>query len=237
MLEIRRLSAKYGAIQALDNVSLTVPAGSIVSLLGANGAGKTTLLGSIMGLVKQTTGQILFGGQDLRGATTEHVVSSGIALVPEGRQVFGELTVAENLRMGAYLRRGGSLDSELADIYRLFPRLDERRRQHAGTLSGGEQQMVAIGRALMSRPKLLLLDEPSLGLAPILVSETMRLIQKINELGVTILLVEQNARQALAISHHGFVIEKGVVKMAGPARDLLDDPDVVAAYLGGAATA
>lgn len=232
MLDIQNLTAKYGAIQALDGVSLKVPQGSIVSLLGANGAGKTTLLLTIMGLVQQISGLIIYSGINIIGMPTERVVSGGIALVPEGRQVFAELTVVENLKMGAYTRRDNEISRDLERVYDLFPRLKERVSQRAGTLSGGEQQMLAIGRALMSRPKLLLLDEPSLGMAPVLVNELMHLIKSINSSGVTVLLVEQNARQALRISHYGYVLEKGRIRIHGQAPNLLVDPHVVSAYLG-----
>lgn len=233
MLELRGLHARYGAIRALESISLAVPVGAIVSLLGANGAGKTTLLAAIMGLISDIDGAIVFDGRDITGYPTDDVVRAGIALAPEGRQVFADLCVEDNLRMGAYLRRDRDIDADFTEIYGLFPRLRERRRQSAGTLSGGEQQMVALGRAMMSRPKLLLLDEPSLGLAPRLVTEMMRLIREINRRGVTILLVEQNARQALRISTTGHVIEKGRLRMSGPAKELIDDPHVVSTYLGG----
>lgn len=235
MLEITGLKASYGAITALAGVDLTVRAGSVVSLLGANGAGKTTLLEAIMGGRHMTiNGSIRFEGEELIGRAAERIVATGIALVPEGRQLFSELTTDENLRMGAYLRRDADgIARDLAMVRELFPQLAERRRQIAATLSGGEQQMVAIGRGLMSSPKLLLLDEPSLGLAPMLVTEIMNLIQRINERGVTILLVEQNARQALRISVHAYVIERGQVVLSGPATELARDPHVVSAYLGG----
>lgn len=235
MLELRDLTVRYGAAIALRQVSLSVRAGSVVAILGANGAGKSTLLNAIIGSqVMRAEGSIRLDGTELRGRTTAQVVSSGVALVPEGRQLFGDLTVDENLRMGAYLRRDKqAVAAEVEAIRDLFPRLAERRHQRASTLSGGEQQMVAIGRALMSRPRLLLLDEPSLGLAPVLVSEIMRLIRRINERGVTVLLVEQNARQALSIAREAYVIETGRVVMSGPARQLASDPHVVSAYLGG----
>ncbi|MBR1231616.1 ABC transporter ATP-binding protein [Bradyrhizobium sp. AUGA SZCCT0182] len=233
MLEVSGLDANYGAISALRQVTLQVPAASIVALVGANGAGKTTLLDAVAGGGKAITrGTISFNGKSIRGLPAREIVGSGIALVPEGRQLFGELTVDENLRMGAYSRRDrAGVANDYDAVRTLFPRLVERRRQLAATLSGGEQQMVALARALMSAPKLLLLDEPSLGLAPILVNEVMTLIRRINERGVAVLLVEQNVRQALAIASKAYVLERGVVTLSGPASDLARDARVFAAYL------
>jgi branched-chain amino acid transport system ATP-binding protein len=234
MLEIRGVSAHYGPVSALNGVSLSIPSGEIISLLGANGAGKSTLLGALMGIVPRVTGSVIFGGQDITNAPTERIVKSGMVLVPEGRQLFGDLTVDENLWMGAYLRDNRTeIVEDLERVRQLFPRLAERRHQLAGSLSGGEQQMLAIGRGYMSRPKIMLLDEPSLGLAPVLVVQIMQLITDINRRGVTILLVEQNARQALRISRFAYVIEKGRVVTSGPAADLVKDRHVVSAYLGG----
>ncbi|MFZ5792138.1 MAG: ABC transporter ATP-binding protein [Pseudomonadota bacterium] len=236
MLHVDQLSARYGGISALVDVSLDVHEGTIACLLGANGAGKSTLLNAIMGRVPAVTGRVIFEGIDILGRPTEAIVAGGIALVPEGRQLFGDLTVEDNLYMGAYARGGPETD-DLDEIYALFPRLRERRLQLAKTLSGGEQQMVAIGRALMSRPRLMLLDEPSLGLAPILVREVMRLVTTINRQGITILLVEQNARQALRIARDAFVLEKGRMVMSGPADELAEDPRITNAYLGAEAPA
>ena len=234
MLEIRTLSASYGAIAALSGVDLSVPEGAVVALLGANGAGKTTLMRAITGDLRlKTSGSIRFRGVELLGSRTESTVRAGIALVPEGRKLFPELTVDENLAMGAYLRRDKAGIAEDYDAVRtLFPRLSERGNQLAATLSGGEQQMVAIGRGLMSRPKLLLLDEPSLGLSPVLVEEIIAMIARINERGVTILLVEQNARQALSVSTHAHVLEKGRIVASGPAGEIARDPKVFDAYFG-----
>jgi branched-chain amino acid transport system ATP-binding protein len=234
MLEISNLSARYGGISALNNVSLSVKQGQIVSLLGANGAGKSTLLGAITSSIPaKVAGTIRFEGHDIAGRGTEQIVGSGIALVPEGRQLFGQLSVEENIRMGAYLRRDKqNLAKDFDFVGELFPRLVERRKQVAATLSGGEQQMVAIGRALMSRPRLLLMDEPSLGLAPLMVTTIIKLIQQINQTGVTVLLVEQNARQALKISETAYVLEKGRIVISGNARELANDPHVASAYLG-----
>lgn len=234
MLEITGLSSRYDAITALSTVDLSIQRGQIVSLLGANGAGKSTLLGAITASISaEVSGSIRFEGQEIVGKRTEQIVASGIALVPEGRQLFGQLTVEENVRMGAYLQHDKrNMVGDLHLVYQLFPQLVERRKQLAATLSGGEQQMVAIGRALMSRPKLLLMDEPSLGLAPLMVSVIIRLIQQINQHGVTVLLVEQNARQALKISKRAYVLEKGRMAMSGDALELASDPHVVSAYLG-----
>lgn len=234
MLEIKGLSAKYGGATALREVSLAVPQGSVVAILGSNGAGKSTLLNTIMGSrLMQATGSIKVAGEEILGKTTEYIINAGIALVPEGRQLFGDLTVDENLKVGAYLQRDSAKATrQLEEVRELFPRLAERRNQRAATLSGGEQQMVAIGRALMSAPRLLLLDEPSLGLAPVLVTEIMRLIRRINERGVTIVLVEQNARQALSTATEAHVIESGKVTLSGEARHLAANPHVVSAYLG-----
>ena len=228
------MSARYGAIAALADVNLDVPDGAVVSLLGANGAGKTSLMRAITQDARlKVQGNIRFAGRDITGMPTEETVRCGIALVPEGRKLFPELTVDENLAMGAYLRRDkAGVAGDLAMLRTLFPRLAERQRQLAATLSGGEQQMVAIGRGLMSRPKLLLLDEPSLGLSPVLVEETMALIRRINAHGVTILLVEQNARQALSVSTHAYLLEKGRIVVSGAAADLARDPKVFNAYFG-----
>lgn len=236
MLEIRNLSAWYGGISALSNVSINVDEGHILSLLGSNGAGKSTLLTSVMGVMPgRATGSIKFNGEEILGRPTEEVVSMGIALCPEGRQLFAELTVEENLHMGAYLRRDkGGIAADLQRVFAFFPRLLERRKQLSSTLSGGEQQMVAIGRALMSSPKLLLLDEPTLGLSPLFVSEILKLVKKINQEGITVLLVEQNARQALRRSSWAYVLEKGRIQMSGPAQELATDPHVISAYLGDA---
>jgi branched-chain amino acid transport system ATP-binding protein len=234
MLEIAGLSAKYGSIAALADVTLSVERGQIVSLLGSNGAGKSTLLGCITNSVPcRMSGSIKFEGAEILGLNTEGVVARGLVLAPEGRQLFPELTVEENLRMGAYgFDRGRKWRSDLQFVYNLFPQLVERRRQAAATLSGGEQQMVAIGRALMARPRIVLLDEPSLGLAPILVKEIFDLIREINRRAVTVLLVEQNARQALRIANWSYVLEKGRVTLSGQAKRLMEDPQVVEAYLG-----
>lgn len=233
MLEIGDLHARYEGIVALAGVSLRIDRGEIVALLGSNGAGKSTLLGCITSSVPcATSGSIRLEGAELRARPTEHIIESGIVLVPEGRQLFAELTVEENLAMGAYLRRGARLDDDLTRVFALFPRLQERRRQLAATLSGGEQQMVALGRALMAKPKLMLLDEPSLGLAPLLVREIFGLIAEINRSGVTVLLVEQNARQALKVANRAYVLEKGRIAMSGAAQQLARDPHVVSAYLG-----
>jgi branched-chain amino acid transport system ATP-binding protein len=234
MLEIAGLSAKYGSIAALADVKLSVERGQIVSLLGSNGAGKSTLLGCITNSVPcRMSGSIKFEGAEILGLSTEAIIARGIVLAPEGRQLFPELTVEENLRMGAYgFDRGRKWRSDLQFVYNLFPQLVERRRQAAATLSGGEQQMVAIGRALMARPKIVLLDEPSLGLAPILVKEIFDLIREINRRAVTVLLVEQNARQALRIANWSYVLEKGRVTLSGQAKRLMEDPQVVEAYLG-----
>jgi branched-chain amino acid transport system ATP-binding protein len=234
MLEISGLSARYGPVAALSDVTLSVAPGEIVSLLGSNGAGKSTLLGCVTNSVPcRMTGSIRLEGADIAGLPTEAIIARGLVLVPEGRQLFAELTVEENLRMGAYgCERGRSWRSDVARVYTLFPPLAERYRQAAATLSGGEQQMVAIGRALMARPKIVLLDEPSLGLAPLLVKEIFGLIREINGQTVTVLLVEQNARQALRIASTAYVLEKGRVTLSGPAERLMGDPHVVEAYLG-----
>jgi branched-chain amino acid transport system ATP-binding protein len=234
MLKIAGLSAKYGSIAALADVKLSVERGQIVSLLGSNGAGKSTLLGCITNSVScRMSGSIKFEGAEILGLNTEAIIARGLVLAPEGRQLFPELTVEENLRMGAYgFDRGRKWRSDLQFVYNLFPQLVERRRQAAATLSGGEQQMVAIGRALMARPKIVLLDEPSLGLAPILVKEIFDLIREINRRAVTVLLVEQNARQALRIANWSYVLEKGRVTLSGQAKRLMEDPQVVEAYLG-----
>jgi branched-chain amino acid transport system ATP-binding protein len=234
MLEIAGLSAKYGSIAALADVTLSVERGQIVSLLGSNGAGKSTLLGCITNSVPcRMSGSIKFDGAEILGLSTEAIIARGLVLAPEGRQLFPELTVEENLRMGAYgFDRGRKWRSDLQFVYNLFPQLVERRRQAAATLSGGEQQMVAIGRALMARPRIVLLDEPSLGLAPILVKEIFNLIHEINRRAVTVLLVEQNARQALRIANWSYVLENGRVTLSGQAERLMEDPQVVEAYLG-----
>ena len=235
MLEVHNLSVQYGAITALHGISLTVPAGSIVTLIGGNGAGKTTTLRAISGMVKPTSGRILFDGQDITGLAPHEIVRRGLAHSPEGRLVFANLTVMENLQMGAYLQRDSQwIASELEYVFGMFPRLRERREQHAGTLSGGEQQMLAIGRALMSRPRFLMLDEPSLGIAPLLVKEIFaRLVELNRERSLPILLVEQNAHLALEVSTHGYVLETGRVLLSDRSSVLRDSPEVRSAYLGG----
>jgi branched-chain amino acid transport system ATP-binding protein len=235
MLQIRNLYAYYGKIEALSGVSCHVKPGEIVALIGANGAGKTTLLNSLSGLVR-CKGKIIFAGEPIDQLAVEAVVARGISQVPEGRQIFAPLTVAENLELGAYLRhrqrRRQDIAADLDQIYELFPRLRERRQQTAGTLSGGEQQMLAIGRALMAQPRLLLLDEPSLGLAPVIVELIMETIVNLRQTGVTILMVEQNARTALSIADRGYVLETGRIILNGPAAELLHDRQVTRAYLG-----
>ena len=235
MLEIKNLTVGYGAINALHGVSLSVPAGGIVTLIGANGAGKTTTLKAVSGLLKARTGEILYAGRSIANLPPHQIVKLGLSHVPEGRMIFANLTVRENLQMGAYLQRDqAAIRRELEFVFATFPRLQEREQQVAGTLSGGEQQMLAIGRALMSRPKLLLLDEPSLGLAPLLVKTIFEKIVEINRRqGLTILLVEQNANLALEISRFGYVLETGKVVVSGDSAALRQNPQVKNAYLGG----
>lgn len=235
MLEIQNLTVDYGAIRALHGISLRVEAASIVSLIGGNGAGKTTTLRAVSGMVKPKGGSVLFDGQEIAGLPSHVVVARGLAHSPEGRMVFANLTVLENLQMGAYLQRDKAwIASELEFVFQMFPRLRERAAQAAGTLSGGEQQMLAIGRALMSRPRFLMLDEPSLGIAPLLVKEIFaRLVELNRERRLPILLVEQNANLALEVSHFGYVLETGRVILSGPAAELRSSPQVRDAYLGG----
>jgi branched-chain amino acid transport system ATP-binding protein len=235
MLEIKNLVVNYGAITALHGVSLSVPGGKIVTLIGANGAGKTTTLKTISGLLKPNGGEIFYDGKNIASLPPHQIVARGISQSPEGRMIFANLTVLENLQLGAYLQKDReTVRRELERVFVLFPRLKEREKQCAGTLSGGEQQMLAIGRALMSRPKLLLLDEPSLGLAPLLVKTIFEKIVEINrEQGLTILLVEQNANLALEISHFGYVLETGKVVLQGDSAELRQNPRVKSAYLGG----
>lgn len=233
MLELRDVSSGYGAIEALRGINLSVGQGEVVSLIGANGAGKSTTLRNITGLVPTTSGDVVFEGVRLNGIPTHQIVGMGISMVPEGRQIFANLSVAENLDLGAYLQKNKVENArQLELVFALFPRLEERRKQLGGTLSGGEQQMLAIGRALMARPRLLLLDEPSLGLAPILVHTILVAIDEINREGATILLVEQNANAALKHSHRGYVLETGSIVMEGPSERLAADPRVREAYLG-----
>jgi branched-chain amino acid transport system ATP-binding protein len=232
MLEVSDIAVFYGKIAALTDVSLSVDQGEIVALIGANGAGKTTTLKTISGLRPLSAGSIRFEGNDISRMPGHKRVVAGIGQAPEGRGVFPGMTVQENLLMGAYARKGG-VAKELDEVYELFPRLAERRNQSGGTMSGGEQQMVAIGRALMAKPRVLLLDEPSMGLAPILVNQIFDIIKEINNRGTTVLLVEQNAQQALQLADRAYVLETGRVVKSAPAADLLDDPQVRAAYLGG----
>ncbi len=232
MLEILDLKVSYGAVKALDGVSFSVPRGRIVALLGANGAGKTTAIRAISGLAALQAGRILLAGEEIQGIETHAIIRRGLAVVPEGRRLFANLTVQENLLLGAYFRKKEAWLPDLIRVYYLFPRLQERRDQGAGTLSGGEQQMLALGRALMSRPRLLLLDEPSLGLAPLIVKEVLNIIRQLNEEGVTILLVEQNAAAALEIAHYGYVLENGRLALEGTGAELLAHPHLQAAYLG-----
>jgi ABC-type branched-chain amino acid transport systems, ATPase component len=233
MIKIDNLVVAYGGIEALKGVSLEVPSGKIVTLVGANGAGKSTTLKSIVGLVKPKSGSIDYEGTDLTKLNTELMVKKGIALVPEGRKVFADLTVLENLKIGAYSRKDtAGIAEDLEKVYSLFPRLKERTWQAAGTLSGGEQQMLAIGRALMSRPKLIMMDEPSLGLAPIIVKELFGIIKKINEEGMTVLLIEQNANAALKIADLGYIMETGRITLSGSGQELLSNDEIKKAYLG-----
>jgi branched-chain amino acid transport system ATP-binding protein len=233
LLEIQALKIAYGGINAVKGIDLVVHEGEMVALIGANGAGKTSTLKAISGILSPAAGRILYRGTDVTGAATYTLVERGLALVPEGRQVFGRLTVQENLRMGAYARRDAAgVKADLERMYELFPRLYERRSQTAGTLSGGEQQMLAIGRALMSAPRLLLLDEPSMGLAPLMVQRIFETIRKVAAEGVTVLLVEQNAKLALELSQRGYVMESGTVTLSAQSSVLLNDPQVRQAYLG-----
>ena len=231
ILEIKNLSVNFGGIKAVKDISMDVEQGKIVTVIGANGAGKSTILRSISGIVKPQSGDILFDGVSILGQTPDAIVSKGITLVPEGRRVFPNLTVLENLKIGAYLRKD-KLDDDLAHVYDLFPRLKERSWQMAGTLSGGEQQMLAVGRALMSRPRLIMMDEPSLGLAPLVVKEIFAIIREINESGITVLLNEQNANMALKIADEGYVIETGTLTLSGSGKELLNNEAIKEAYLG-----
>ncbi|QFZ22428.1 ABC transporter ATP-binding protein [Saccharothrix syringae] len=232
LLEIKDIHVHYGKIAAIKGISLEVRQGEIVSLIGANGAGKTTTLKTISGLRPLTSGQVLFDGQDISRMPGNKRVEIGIGQAPEGRGVFPGMTVQENLLMGAYTRKD-DLSADLAEVYELFPRLAERKTQFGGTMSGGEQQMIAIGRALMTKPKVLLLDEPSMGLAPMLIAQIFEIIKEINKRGTTVLLVEQNAQQALKLSDRAYVLETGRVVKSAPGPELLHDPQVRAAYLGG----
>jgi branched-chain amino acid transport system ATP-binding protein len=231
LLEINNLVVRYGGIEAVRGISFGVPKGKIVTLIGSNGAGKSSTLRSVVGLVKPAAGSITFKGEDLLKLPTETIVTRGITMVPEGRRVFVNLTVAENLRMGAYMRKD-SIDKDLERVYTLFPRLKERSWQPAGTLSGGEQQMLAIARALMSKPELVMMDEPSLGLAPIIVQEVFEIIREINREGTTILLIEQNANMALQTADCGYVMETGRITLSGTGRELAENEQVREAYLG-----
>jgi branched-chain amino acid transport system ATP-binding protein len=234
MLKVENIDVYYGAIHALKGVSLEVKEGEIVTLIGANGAGKSTSLQTISGLIRQKRGKIMFSGRDISFSPAQEIVRMGISQVPEGRRIFANLSVRENLEMGAYLQKGKEgLKKTLEKVYEKFPRLRERLNQRAGTLSGGEQQMLAMGRALMAQPKLLLLDEPSMGLAPILVKEIFSIIKEINEAGTTILLVEQNAKMALSIANRAYVLETGRIVTSGPAQELAESEQIKKAYLGG----
>ncbi len=231
MLKIDGLKVSYGGIEAVKGITFEVPERKIVTLIGANGAGKSTTLRTIAGLVKPAKGRIHLQGEDITGLTPDKIVAKGVTLVPEGRRVFPDLAVLENLKIGAYLRKD-DLSDDLNWVYELFPRLKERSWQAAGTLSGGEQQMLAVGRALMSRPKIIMMDEPSLGLAPIVVKGIFDIIKEINRMGVTVLLIEQNANMALRIADIGYVLETGKITTTGPGKQLLNDPAIKAAYLG-----
>ena len=231
ILEVKNLCVSYGGIKAVKNISFEVPKGEVVTLIGANGAGKSSTLRSIVGLVKPSAGKILMKGKEISGKSTEQIVAQGITLVPEGRRVFADLTVLENLKIGAYMRKD-NLEDDINWCYDLFPRLKERHWQLAGTLSGGEQQMLAIARALMSRPEVIMMDEPSLGLAPIVVQGVFDIIREINKQGKTILLVEQNANMALHAAHHGYVMEVGSITLSGTGQELAENESVKAAYLG-----
>ncbi len=231
MLKIENLSVNYGGIGAVRDISFEVPEGAIITLIGANGAGKSTTLRAIAGLLKPKSGSITYNGEELIGKPTDQIVSRGITLVPEGRRVFPDMTVLENLKIGAYLRKD-NLTEDIRWVYDLFPRLEERSWQAAGTLSGGEQQMLAVGRALMSKPKVIMMDEPSLGLAPIIVQGIFDIIKEINRQGVTVLLIEQIANMALHIADIGYVLETGRITMTGPGKELLQDENVKKAYLG-----
>ncbi|MGN6713949.1 amino acid/amide ABC transporter ATP-binding protein 2, HAAT family (TC 3.A.1.4.-) [Anaerocolumna jejuensis DSM 15929] len=233
MLKIEDLNVYYGVIQALKGVSFEVKEGEVIALIGANGAGKTTILHTITGLIGAKSGHILFEGKDLTKTPAHKIVTMGMAHVPEGRRIFAELTVYENLKMGAYTRKDkGEIESTLNKVYNRFPRLKERKNQIAGTLSGGEQQMLAMGRALMSQPRIILMDEPSMGLSPLFVSEIFDIIREISESGTTVLLVEQNAKKALSIATRAYVLETGKIVLEGKADELLNDDSVKKAYLG-----
>jgi branched-chain amino acid transport system ATP-binding protein len=233
MLEVRDLHVFYGGIHALHGISLKVPDGQIVALLGANGAGKSTTLRTIAGIVKPSEGEIMLDEDSLVGLRSFQVVQRGIAMVPEGRRVFTNLSVSENLRLGAYARQDADkIGQDIEDVFSLFPRLKEREKQSAGTLSGGEQQMLALGRALMSKPRLLMIDEPSLGLAPVLAQDVFKRLTDLNEIGQTILLIEQNVRAALAIADYAYILETGQIVLEGPAKKLAEMDEVRKAYLG-----
>ena len=232
LLAVEHINVYYGAIHAIKDVSFQVTEGEIVTLIGANGAGKSTILNTVAGLLHPRGGQITFNTRSIAGTPASHIVSYGMALCPEGRRIFQQMTVRENLEMGGYTRPGGEIDASLADVFMRFPRLREREKQIAGTLSGGEQQMLAMGRALMSKPKLLMLDEPSMGLAPILVEQIFDIIQELHTAGTTILLVEQNASMALSVADYAYVLETGRIVMSGRAQELLHDDAVQKAYLG-----
>ena len=231
MLEVKDLHVNYGAVHALNGISLTVNDGEIVSLIGANGAGKTTTLRNITGLEKAASGSVIFDGHDLLKTPPSKIISLKLAHVPEGRHIFPQMTVAENLEMGAFADRAGMAQT-MEDVYARFPRLSERRRQLAGTLSGGEQQMLAVGRALMGKPRMILMDEPSMGLSPLLVKEIFDIIREVNKQGITVLLVEQNAKMALSLSDRAYVLETGSSSIEGDAAELINDPRVKKAYLG-----
>ncbi|QRN82786.1 ABC transporter ATP-binding protein [Chloroflexota bacterium] len=234
MLKVNELNVSYGAIHALKGISFDLNEGEIVALIGANGAGKSTTLNTISGIMKPDSGTVIFEEEEISQISPAHIVEKGIVQVPEGRKIFARMSVLENLELGAYtIKDKDVISAHMDEVFNIFPRLEERQRQMGGTLSGGEQQMLAIGRALMANPRLLLLDEPSMGLAPILVEQIFEIIQKINEEGVTILLVEQNAQMALSIADRGYVLETGTVALSGDADDLMENPEVQAAYLGG----
>lgn len=234
LLELKNIVAGYGNIKALKGISLSVEEGKIVTLIGANGAGKSTTMKTVMGIMKPTEGDIFFQGKSIKGKSSYQNVRDGLVLVPEGRQILQTMTVKENLEMGAYQRKDkAGIAEDMEKVFAQFPRLKERLSQYGGTLSGGEQQMLAIGRAMMARPKVMLLDEPSMGLAPLVVSQIFEVIQKINATGTTVLLVEQNARKALQIADYAYVMETGKIFLEGPAREVAENPSVMAAYLGG----